>query len=75
MQRSKSCSNSTPKPRVNCKWVYQELDSRFRGNDIALKLFAVMPAQAGIQDPLLLRVKQTKSALICGQPKVTTMGY
>src|SRR5436309_9122039 len=40
------------------------LDSRFRGNDIALKLFSVMPAlrlrsgqaPAGIQDLLLLRV-------------------
>jgi hypothetical protein len=42
--------------RANCKWVYQKLDSRFRGNDIALQLFSVMPAQAGIQDLLLLRV-------------------
>src|SRR5881397_1409340 len=50
--------------RANCKWGYQELDSRFRGNDIALKLFSVMPAlrlrsgqaPAGIQDRLLLRV-------------------
>src|SRR5213594_4468178 len=42
--------------RANCKGVYQERDSRFRGNDIALKLFSVMPAQAGIQDLLLLRV-------------------
>jgi hypothetical protein len=41
-----------------------ELDSRFRGNDIALKLFSVMPAlrlrsgqaPAGIQDLRLLRV-------------------
>src|SRR5438094_2852026 len=41
-----------------------ELDSRFRGNDIAVKLFSVMPAlrlrsgqaPAGIQDLLLLRV-------------------
>ena len=41
-----------------------ELDSRFRGNDIALRLFSVMPAlrlrsgqaPAGIQDLLLLRV-------------------
>src|SRR5438093_6084774 len=40
------------------------LDSRFRGNDIALRLFSVMPAlrlrsgqaPAGIQDLLLLRV-------------------
>jgi hypothetical protein len=43
-------------PRANCKWVYQKLDSRFRGNDSALKLFFVMPAQAGIQDLLLLWV-------------------
>ena len=42
--------------RANCKWVYQELEARFRGNDSALKLFSVMPAQAGIQDLLLLRV-------------------
>src|SRR5437773_2808972 len=50
--------------RANCKWVYQELDSRFRGNDVALKLFSVMPAlrlrsgqaPAGIPGLLLLRV-------------------
>ena len=42
--------------RANCKWGYQELDSRFRGNDIALQLFSVMPAQACIQDLLLPRV-------------------
>src|SRR6266568_485802 len=50
-----SRANSVP-TRANCKWVYQKLDSRFRGNDTALQLFAVMPAQAGIQDLLLLRV-------------------
>jgi len=43
--------------RVN---VNEELDSRFRGNDIALKLFAVMPAQAGIQDLLRLPVNANK---------------
>src|SRR5207253_6656486 len=32
--------------RANCQWVDQKLDSRFRGNDIALKLFPVIPAQA-----------------------------
>ena len=46
--------------RANCKWVYQELDSRFRGNDVALQRFAVMPVQAGIQDLLLLRVNATE---------------
>src|SRR5439155_17967754 len=57
-------SGGTQEIRANCKWGYQELDSRFRGNDIALKLFSVMPAlrlrsgqaPAGIQDLLLLRV-------------------
>ena len=49
--------------RANCQWVYQKLDSRCRlsaiqagGNDIALKLFSVMPVQAGIQALLLLGV-------------------
>src|SRR5437867_8784958 len=45
------------------------LDSRFRGNDTALQLFAVMPAlrlrsgqaPAGIQDLLLLRVNADES--------------
>src|SRR5437867_6156576 len=51
------------------------LDSRFRGNDIALRLFAVMPAlrlrsgqaPAGIQDLLLLRVNanEIRSKLDC----------
>ena len=49
--------------RANCKWVHQKLDSRFRGNDIALRLFSVMPAlrlrsgqaPAGIQCSLSLR--------------------
>src|SRR5437762_7565210 len=70
-------------PGQPLRWVSQELDSRFRGNDIALKLFAVMPAlrlrsgqaPAGIQDLPLLRVKQPKSALIRWQPKATAMGY
>ena len=39
-----------PLLRANCKWVYQKLDSRFRGNDITLKRFSVMPAQVGIQN-------------------------
>src|SRR5204863_7970547 len=30
MRRSKSCSNSTPKPRINCKWGSQELDSHLQ---------------------------------------------
>ena len=57
--------------RANCQWVYQKLDSRFRGNDSALKLFSVLPAlrlrsgqaPAGIQGLLLLRINANESAL------------
>ena len=60
------CASRTPVQRLiraNCKWVHQKLDSRFRGNDIALRLFSVMPAlrlhsgqaPAGIQCSLSLR--------------------
>src|SRR6266705_4559597 len=61
--------------RANSKGVYQERDSRFRGNDIALRLFSVMPAlrlrsgqaPAGIQDLLLLRVNadEIRSSGLC----------
>src|SRR5436309_8276954 len=57
------------------------LDSRFRGNDIALKLFSVMPAlrlrsgqaPAGIQDLLLLRVtaNEIHSSRLLKNPPLT----